>query len=196
MQRFSYWLNVVLAIGLFCVVFRYGCKPEYIDKPLVIEIVDSNAMYDQLESQYSNQMLKLYDSIEYLNKRLKSSKAKFKENYGAIIVKVGKNLENNEPIGIDSNCLITLEYANITIIQQDSIIDIQSCGLDAAQSQVTNLRKQVDYNIELKNEYKALYNQTETTNNKLEKKILRLKKSRILLFGLGLISGLSLVLVK
>lgn len=191
-QRFSYYLNVVLAIGLFLVVFKYGCKPKYIDTPLVVDIVDSNAIYDHIDSEYGGKIIILYDSIDNLNKRLKSTRAKFKENYGAIIVKVGKNLENNEPIGIDSNCLITLDYANETINQQDSIIEIQSRGLDACNSQVVNLRNQVEWNekqntILTKNVYKL-----STENQNLEIKV---KRNR--LFA-GIVSAIlfSFVLIK
>jgi len=187
MQRFSYWLNVVLAIGLFCVVFRYGCKPEYKDKPLVVEIADSNAMYDQLESQYSSQMLKLYDSIEYLNKHVKTAKTVYKTK----IVQAW----SDSVVTIDE-CSEIVNQANYIIMEQDSLIGIHVRSLDACSSQVTNLRKQVEHNIDLKTEYQNLYKETATENTKLEKKILRLKKSRILLFGLGLISGLSVVLVK
>jgi len=187
MQRFSYGLNVALAIGLFLVVFRYGCKPEYKDKPLVIKIVDSNAMYDQLESQYSNQMLKLYDSIEYLNSHVKTAKTIYKTK----IVQAW----NDSVVTIDE-CTEIVNQANYIITEQDSLIGIHVRSLDACGSQVDNLRKQVSYNEGLKTEYQNLYKETATTNKKLEKKILRLKKSRILLFGLGLISGLSVVFVK
>jgi hypothetical protein len=187
MQRFSYCLNVILAVGLFLVVFRCGCKPEYKDKPLVIEIADSNAMYDQLENQYSNQMLKLYDSIEYLNKHVKTAKTIYKTK----IVQVWAD----SVISTDE-CSDIINQANIIILGQDSLIGIQVRSLDACSSQVTNLRKQVEHNIDLKTEYQNLYKETATENTKLEKKILRLKKSRILLFGLGLISGLSVVFVK
>ena len=67
-QKYSYYLNVFFAIGLFLFVFKFGCNPEYKDRPIVInEIADSNAIYDHLEAEYSNQIVKLYDSIEFLN---------------------------------------------------------------------------------------------------------------------------------
>ena len=134
-QKLSYYLNVILAIGLFLVVFKYGCNPEYKDKPIVIsEVADSNAIYDHIDSEYSGKMIILYDSIDNLNKRLKTSKTIFRTKYEEII---------KDSLITDSNCLITLDYANTTINQMDSIIEIQSRGLDACESQVGNLREQV-----------------------------------------------------
>lgn len=184
MQKFSYYLNIALAIGLFLVVFKYGCKPEYKDKPIVInEVADSNAIYDNLDSEYSHKILFLYDSIDNLNKRLKTSKTIFRTKYKEI---------TTDSLITDSNCLITLDYANETINQMDSLIEIQSRGLDACNSQVINLRNQVDWNekqntILIKNVYKF-----STENENLETKV---KRNR--LFA-GIVSAIlfSFVLIK
>ena len=183
MQKFSYFLNVALAIGLFCVVFKYECKPEYKDKPFVIDIVDSNAIYDQIDSEDGGKIIILYDSIEILNKRLKTVKTVFKYKYQEIL---------KDTTLVDSNCLITLDYANETINQMDSLIEIQSRGLDACNSQVINLRNQVDWNekqntILTKNVYKL-----SNENQNLETKV---KRNR--LFA-GIVSAMlfSFVLVK
>jgi hypothetical protein len=183
MQKFSYFLNVALAIGLFCVVFKYECKPEYKDKPFVIDIVDSNAIYDQIDSEDGGKIIILYDSIEILNKRLKTVKTVFKYKYQEIL---------KDTTLVDSNCLITLDYANETINQMDSLINIQSRGLDACNSQVINLRGQVKYNQDLKTEYQSLYKETAAENEKLDRKV---KRNR--LFA-GIVSAMlfSFVLIK
>ena len=183
-QKLSYFLNILLAIGLFLVVFRYGCNPEYKDKPIVInEVADSNAIYDHIDNEYSSKMIVLYDSIDNLNKRLKSSKTVFKTKYKEIL---------RDSLITDSNCLITLYYANTTILQQDSIIDIQARGLDACELQVNNLRNQVNLNKGYSE--KLLLGNIELTN---ENEKLKSKVKRNRLFA-GIVSAIlvSFVLIK
>lgn len=190
-QKFSYYLNIILSVGLLLFVLRYGCNPEYKEKKIVVnEIADSNAIYDHIDSEYSGKMVILYDSIDLLNKRLKTSKTKFRENYGAILVKVGKNLENSEPI--DSNCLITLDYANTTINQMDSIIEIQARGLDACSLQVGNLREQVLLN---KSYASKLLEANILVTNENDKLKTKLKRNRGIAIIVSAILG-SLILIK
>jgi len=183
-QKLSYYLNVLLAVGLFLIVFKYGCNPEYKDKPIVInEIADSNAIYDVLDDEYQNKIINLYDSIERLNIRLKTSKIVFKTKYKEIL---------RDSLVTDSNCLITLDYANITIDQQDSIIEIQARGLDACSSQVGNLREQVLLN---KSYASKLLEANILVTNENEKIKTKLKRNR--LFA-GIVSAIlvSFVLIK
>jgi len=183
-QRFSYFLNIILSVGLLLFVLRYGCKSEYKDKPIVInEVADSNAIYDHIDSEYSGKMIILYDSIDLLNKRLKTSKTVFKTKYKEIL---------RDSLVTDSNCLITLDYANITIDQQDSIIEIQARGLDACSSQVGNLREQVLLN---KSYASKLLQANILVTNENEKIKTKLKRNR--LFA-GIVSAIlvSFVLIK
>ncbi len=183
-QKLSYYLNVILAIGLFLIVFKYGCNPEYKDKPIVInEVADSNAIYDHIDSEYSGKMIILYDSIDNLNKRLKTSKTIFRTKYKEIL---------RDSLITDSNCLITLYYANTTILQQDSIIEIQARGLDACSSQVVNLRNQVVLN---KSYASKLLEANILVTNENEKLKTKLKRNR--LFA-GIVSAIlvSFVLIK
>ena len=182
MQRFSYFLNVILAIGLFLVVFKYGCKKAPVEI-VTEEQIDSNAFYDEIENMDKSKQLKLYDSIEILNKRIAAPKKIFITKYKQIL---------KDSLVTDSNCLITLYYANETINQQDSLLSLQSRGLDAAVSQINNLRKQVEHNQDLKTEYQLLYKETSAENEKLDRKV---KRNR--LFA-GIVSAMlfSFVLVK
>lgn len=183
-QKLSYFLNVLLAVGLFLVVFKYGCNPEYKDKPIVInEVADSNVIYDHIDSEYSGKMIILYDSIDNLNKRLKTSKTIFMTKYEEII---------KDSLTTDSNCLITLYYANTTIMQQDSIIDIQARGLDACSLQVNNLREQVILN---KSYASKLLEANIVVTNENDKLKTKLKRNR--LFA-GIVSAIlvSFVLIK
>ena len=71
-QKISYYLNIILSVGLLLFVLRYGCNPQYKDRPIVInEVADSNAIYDHLEAEYSNQaatgIQKLVDKYEQEN---------------------------------------------------------------------------------------------------------------------------------
>jgi hypothetical protein len=138
MQKFSYYLNVLLAVGLFLIVFKYGCNPEYIEKKVVISpIVDSNAIYDHIEAEYSNKIIKLYDSIEYLNNHVKTAKTVYKTK----IVQVW-----SDSVVTTEECSEVINQANEIILSQDTLIGVQSRGLDACQSQVNNLRSQVQLN--------------------------------------------------
>lgn len=181
-QKFSYLLNVVLAVGLFLLVFRFGCKNEPA-KVITKEIIDSNLFYDEIEVMWQSKQLALYDSIEILNKRLKTPKTIFKTKYYEIL---------KDTTLVDSNCLTTLYYANETINQQDSLLNLQSRGLDACSSQVNNLRKQVDHNQDLKAEYQNLYKEEFKLNQKLERKV---KRNRLFSW---IVSGIlvSFVLIK
>jgi hypothetical protein len=164
-QKLSYYLNVFLAIGLFLLVMKYGCNPEYKDKPIVInEVADSNAIYDHIESEYTTKIIKLYDSIEFLNKHVKTAKTIYKTK----IVQVWA-----DSVVTTEECSEVVDQANQIILSQDTLIGIQARGLDAAQSQVSNLRKQVElnkgYSEKLLEQKIMLLNE----NDKLKKKLKR-----------------------
>lgn len=164
-QKLSYFLNVVLAVGLFLIVFKYGCNPEYKDKPIVInEVADSNAIYDVLDDEYQAKIIKLYDSIEYLNKNVKTAKTIYKTK----IVQVW-----SDSVVTTEECSEVVNQANQIILSQDTLIGVQARGLDACQSQVVNLRNQVDLNKEYAE--KLLLANIEITNNNesLNKKVKR-----------------------
>jgi hypothetical protein len=132
------YLNVFLAIGLFLFVFKYGCNPQYKDRPIVInEAADSNAIYDHLEAEYSNQIIKLYDSIEFLNKHVKTAKTIYKTK----IVQVW-----SDSVVTTNECSEVVEQANAIILSQDTLIKVQSRSLIACNSQVGNLKNQVELN--------------------------------------------------
>jgi len=138
MQKFSYYLNVLLAIGLFLIVFKYGCNPEYRDKPIVInEVADSNAIYDHVESEYSGKMIILYDSIDNLNKRLKSAKSTYKEK----IVEVYK-----DSIVTKEECTDVINQANDIICRQDSVLGVKTRQLDECLFRVDNFASKALYN--------------------------------------------------
>jgi hypothetical protein len=167
-QKFSYYLNVFLAVGLFLFVFKFGCNPEYKDRPIVInEVADSNAIYDHLEAEYSNQIIKLYDSIEFLNKHVKTAKTIYKTK----IVQVW-----SDSVVTTNECSEVVEQANAIISSQDTLIKVQSRSLITCNSQVGNLKNQVELNkeyvdlllkqkIELLNEYDKI--NANTKRNKL-----------------------------
>ena len=167
-QKFSYYLNVFFAIGLFLFVFKFGCNSEYKDRPIVInEVADSNAIYDHLESEYSNQIIKLYDSIEFLNKHVKTAKTIYKTK----IVQMW-----SDSVVTTDECSEVVDQANQIILSQDTLIGVQSRSLVTCNSQVGNLRNQVELNkgyadillkqkIELLNEYDKI--NANTKRNKL-----------------------------
>lgn len=183
-QKLSYFLNVLLAIGLFVVVFRYGCNPEYKYKPIVInEVADSNAIYDHIDNEYSSKMIVLYDSIEKLNKGLKTDKIIYKTK----IVQVWA-----DSVVTTEECTEVIDQANQIILSQDTLIGVQARGLDACQSQINNLRNQVNLNKGYSE--KLLLGNIELTN---ENKKLKSKVKRNRLFA-GIVSAIlvSFVLIK
>ncbi len=183
-QRFSYFLNIILSIGLLLFVLRYGCNPEYKDKPIVInEVADSNAIYDHIEAQYSNKIIQLYDSIEYLNKNVKTAKTIYKTK----IVQVWA-----DSVVTTEECSEVVNQANQIILSQDTLIGVQARGLDACSSQVTNLRKQVELN---KGYSETLLQANILVTNENDKLKTKLKRNR--LFA-GIISAIlvSFVLIK
>ena len=164
-QKISYYLNVLLAVGLFLIVFKYGCNPEYKDKPIVInEVADSNAIYDHIESEYTTKIIKLYDSIEFLNTHVKTAKTIYKTK----IVQVWA-----DSVVTTEECSEVVDQANQIILSQDTLIGIQARGLDACSSQVGNLRNQVElnkgYSEKLLEQKIMLLNE----NDKLKKKVKR-----------------------
>jgi hypothetical protein len=182
-QKISYYLNVLLAIGLFLIVFKYGCNPEYKDKPIVInEVSDSNAIYDHIQSEYSNKIIKLYDSIEFLNKNVKTAKTIYKTK----IVQVWA-----DSVVTTEECSEVVNQANQIILSQDTLIGIQARGLDACSSQVGNLRNQLNlnkgYSEKLLEQKVMILNE----NDKLKKKV---KRNRgIAIIVTVLLGGLVLI---
>ena len=183
-QKISYYLNVFFAIGLFLIVFKYGCNPEYKDKQIVInEVADSNVIYDHIEAEYSNKIIKLYDSIEYLNNHVKTAKTIYKTK----IVQVW-----SDSVVTTEECSEVVDQANQIILSQDTLIGIQARGLDACSSQVGNLRNQVllnkSYASKLLEQKVMILNE----NEKLKKKV---KRNRGLAIIVTAILG-GLVLIK
>ena len=182
-EKFSYYLNVFLAVGLFLIVFKYGCNPEYKDKPIVInEVADSNAIYDHLEAEYSNQIIKLYDSIEYLNKHVKTAKTIYKTK----IVQVW-----SDSVVTTNECSEVVDQANAIISSQDTLIGVQARGLDACQSQVNNLRSQVLLN---KSYAEKLLEQNIIITKKNEGLKKKVKRNRgIVIIVTAILGGLVLI---
>ena len=137
-QKISYYLNIILSVGLLLFVLRYGCNSEYKDRPIVInEAADSNAIYDHIEAEYSNQIIKLYDSIEFLNKKVKTAKTIYKTK----IVQIW-----SDSVVTTNECSEVVEQANQIILSQDTLIKVQSRSLITCNSQVGNLKNQVELN--------------------------------------------------
>lgn len=123
----SYLIIVGLSVGLFLAFFR-GCNPEYKDKIVFVdssgtkelrkELAISNQRHDRNESF----KLRQHDSIEILNKLLKTAKNKFYPKYIEIL---------KDSMITDSNCLLTLFWANETINQYDAKLGLVSRSLDS-----------------------------------------------------------------
>lgn len=93
-----------------------------------------NAKFKSGNDKLSTQILLLSDSIEKLKGSLKTTKTVYKEKY----IYLKENVT-------DSMCMETLNWANQTITQQDSIITIQSIQIGEYQFQVENLTNQVKF---------------------------------------------------
>lgn len=159
-QRFSYYLNIILSVGLLLFVLRYGCNPAYKDKPIVInEVADSNAIYDYISSEFEGKKIKYLDSIDKLKHENASLKVKYFKSVssvkvspklmltvdpsGDIIYNGKKYLANYQT---DSSCYYSIEYANYYIKNLDSTLQIQSRGLTDCLEQNKILDNQVKYN--------------------------------------------------
>jgi hypothetical protein len=162
---------IVIAVCLSLFGINWVCNKQsknvVSETPTIIIHSDSNAIYDHLEAEYSNQIIKLYDSIEYLNSHVKTAKTIYKTK----IVQVW-----SDSVVTTNECSEVVEQANAIILSQDTLIRIQSRSLDACSSQVVNLRNQVTLNkgyadlllkqkIELLNEYDKI--NANTKRNKL-----------------------------
>ena len=175
------WIGIIISLLFLGWLCNRPIKQQ--TKETTKEIIDYNIFYNEIDAMYQSRQLSLYDSIETLNKRLKYTKTIFITKYRQIL---------KDSLITDSNCLLTLYYANETINQQDSIINLQSRSLDACGSQIINLRNQVEWNekqneVLTKNVYKL-----STENEKSERKV---KRNR--LFA-GIVSAIlvSFVLIK
>lgn len=144
-----------------------------------------NIKFDSIQDHYATILLKQDDSIQRLNERLKTSKTIFITKYKQIL---------KDSLITDSNCLITLYYANSTIVQQDSIIQLQDRSIDACSSQVINLREQVEVNKLLINDCFKKCDKLGQDLSKRDSKISKLKKQRNILGGLAaIVIGLFIV---
>lgn len=166
----------IIAIVFILIIFGIGCffsnKKE--DPKIEYEVLDSNKIYDRVSEIYQEKQFKLLDSIDRLNNRVTATKTIFKYKYKEIVT---------DSLITDSNCLITLYYADVTIRQQDSIIEIQSRGLDACASQVDNLRNQVKLNENFAEFMRGEKELLVAENSKLKKKVKRNRNIGLIISG-------------
>lgn len=115
-------------------------KTSYIlvDSAKYRQLIAENAKFNAIDDHKSSQILLLSDSIEKLKQGLKATKIVYKEKY----IYLKENIT-------DSMCMETLNWANYTITQQDSIITIQSIQIGEYQFQVENLNNQVKFNQDI-----------------------------------------------
>jgi hypothetical protein len=104
---------------------------------MINEVADSNAIYDHIEAEYTTKIIKLYDSIEYLNNHVKTAKTIYKTK----IVQVW-----SDSVVTTNECSEVVEQANAIILSQDTLIKVQSRSLIMCDSQVGNLKNQVELN--------------------------------------------------
>lgn len=141
-------LSIILAVALLglCILYGRQCQKakttkteiQYMDSSATKQLTEKNLLADRLTDIYRAKELKWIDSLEKLNKGLKTVKVVFKEKY--------IYLKSNPTEITDSNCMLTLEYANGTINYYDSVYTLQSKILEDCFKQNGNLDAQVKIN--------------------------------------------------
>jgi hypothetical protein len=136
------WL--IALIMLFVVIITAAtCNSRWTKEPSV-KLIDSSAIKelrkerDLLDARIDRDaslQLRLSDSLETLSERLKITKTIFVTKY--------KTITENKTIECDSNAYYTLEVANETINQYDSLLGLKSREL----SQCYRFRKSQDSSL-------------------------------------------------
>lgn len=126
-ERYILW-GIILFLAFAALSRFLGCNPAYKDSKIVFvdsskskEYKQKTASYDKDKDAWSSERLKLLDSIDLVNGRLKTSKNRFYTKYREII---------KDSLITDSNCLWTLESANYTLMQYDSLLILQTKRAD------------------------------------------------------------------
>lgn len=147
-EKTSYLLNVILAIGLFLIVFRECKKPQ----PTKIIIKDTstyvqraeNTRFDTIERHYLNEFQKQDNEITRLKERLKQAKIVYK-------YLPAKNRVDT----LDLDCCKQLSGANEIIMYSDSLTNVYGTSLAECLNRVENLNAQVKFNKEFANRTNA-----------------------------------------
>lgn len=122
-----YTLIGIIVFLAFAWLFK-GCNTEYKDKIVFVDSSENKQLRKELaierdrNDRNASLNLKMRDSLDYFRKSLKSAKNKFYPKYREII---------KDSLITDSNCLLTLEYANQTMLQYDSLLGVTSRSLDS-----------------------------------------------------------------
>lgn len=179
----KYIYFTLLTIGLLFILLKFGCKEKKVVSPPQIEIVDSNVIRDRISDYYGSKLLLLYDSIDFLNNSVKRAKIVYKTK----IVQVW----SDSVITIEE-CSDVVSQANIIISSQDSLIQVQSKGLEVCDLQINNLQKQVKINREYSEKLLLRNVELSSDNEKLKVKV---KRNRLFTSILSSIV-VSLILIK
>ena len=149
---------ITLAFGVGYLT-RYGCnkptKSEFVIKDTsTLYMRSENAKFKSGNDKLSGQILLLSDSIEKLKGSLKTTKNEYDKKYqyylGEAVVRAKIGLANiNIVSGVDSMCLETLNWANYTITQQDSIITMQSNEIELYKVKTDVLNSQAKFNEDI-----------------------------------------------
>ena len=117
-------------------------KTSYIlvDSSVHKQLLSENAKFDAIDNRKSSQILLLSDSIEKLNKGLKTAKIIYRDK----IVRMW-----SDTMMTVTECKEYVDAANNVIVQQDSIITIQSIQIGEYAFQVENLSNQVKFNEDI-----------------------------------------------
>jgi hypothetical protein len=181
-------LKLILVAVILCLLgINWICNKQskivVSEKPAIIISLDSNVIYDRIEARYNNQIIKLYDSIEYLNKHVNTAKTIYKTKIVEVWV---------DSVITTEECSEVINQANEIILSQDTLIAVQSRSIEMCGSQVVNLRNQVTLN---KGYADLLLKQNIEILNKYDKVNAKNKRNR--LFA-GIVSAIlvSFVLIK
>lgn len=155
-QKLQYFFLVFLSFGIIMISIQ---KCGTVEKIIVKEQADTNAIRDYISDEFQAEKLVLLDSIDKLNARSKVAKNNYKESYskykpttqlvlkidstGDIIYQGKKYTAVTE---IDSSCAITLNYANEYISKQDTLLSIKDRVIDKCGDELVNMRAKSDYN--------------------------------------------------
>ena len=140
-DKLGIWIIVVIA--LLCLLANQCNRPKIktvlVDSSAVRELTKLNLEADSKIENLQGQLLYLSDEKERLEIRLKTSKVIYQTKYKTLI---------NDSLITDSNCLWTLYSANETLLQYDSLYNLQTKELSGCYEINKELTDQVKFNKE------------------------------------------------
>lgn len=139
-------LNAVFGLTFILFSFKECNKPAFKDE-LLTDTTSIGKLYrfqDSINDHNAIKELMWSDSIDKLKERLKTPLLKWKY----VFAEIHDTINGSEKPKSSNKCCDKIEFANVLITQQDSLISVYGFGLAACLNEKETLKAQLKFNRE------------------------------------------------